>query len=193
MVVQESSFQTPAKYTIPLPIASPQPLFDSQDVDAVQNTDQNNYWVVAFGFTNERESMELMSMLHSFGRIVAKKSNSNWIAVQFQDELTAARASARHLVRIGFILCGISRTNVNSLEEIVGRSIGLNMNSLKETQTGDLVEYHKSPSLEEQDILAGHNNRVGTTSGREKSKSFCEKLFYWYFGWDANPNKMHMD
>ena len=155
---------------------------------------RQGHWVIAFGYTNDSESQELNSILHNFGRIVSTKSSSNWLAVQFLDEVSAVRASTRQLVRVGSILCGISRANLQLLHELTSRQSADNS-----------VEYGVKPSsrslaqeissMEEEEILAGYAKDEGTySSARQHQSSICEKLFFWYFGWDTGTNrKLHWD
>jgi hypothetical protein len=181
------------KRPIPLPGASPQLVGNKYDENMHNLEYQSSDWVVAYGYTNERESKELYSILQGYGSIVARKSRSNWIAVQYEDDLSAARASARQLVRVGSVLCGISRTNLKLLQETIATSINDPIDHTQNTPVGLLPPSEKSTSLDEQDILAGPGNRPATTSEGHESKSVCEKLFYWYFGWESQQNKLHQD
>ena len=146
---------------------------------------------MAYGFTNERESKELYSILQGYGSISARKSISNWIAVQYEDDLSAARASARQLVRVGSVLCGISRTNFKLLQETMTTAIDEPIYTHQKTHVGLLLQSEQSALLDEQDILAGPNDRRASKSGGRAAKSVCEKLCYWYFGWESQETKLH--
>ena len=61
----------------------------------------------------------------------------------------------------------------------------------KETHVGLLLHSEESAILDEQDILAGPSDRRASKSGGRASKSVCEKLFYWYFGWESQETKLH--
>lgn len=193
IVSKESSFHTPAKRPIPVPGASPQLIGNNYDENMHNVEQQSCDWVVAYGYTNERESKQLYSMLQGYGNILARKSKSNWIAVQYEDELSAARASARQLVRVGSALCGVSRTNLQMLQETIATAISDTVDPSMESSVGLLPPYEKSTSLEEQDILAATGGRRAGKSEGNESKSVCEMIFYWYFGWDPQEIKLHQD
>ncbi len=113
--------------------------------------------------------------------------------MEFEDELSAARASARQLVRVGSLLCGISRTDAKLLQEMVATPMSNQVDPRSETQIDDFVSIRKSSMLQEEDILVGYTNRNGATSEQGRPKSVCEKMIYWYFGWDSIGSKMHDD
>jgi hypothetical protein len=117
------------------------------------------------------------------------------MAVQFQDEFSAHQAHARQLVRVGSILCGISRTNAQLLQELISKQSTENTDPRFESRSSSSSFFpEKSSSLEEEDILAGYANEESEiSSARQLPKSICEKLFYWYFGWDTSVSKSHSD
>lgn len=198
---ETSSFETHLKSAVQVRISSPQSLFCSREDDSprvgavgglqlVDRETWKGHWVLAFGYTNDSESQELFSILKDYGRILStKKSSGNWMAVQFQDEVSAVRASARQILRVGSILCGISRTNSQLLQELVSKQSAENFDLSAEPFLRNSLSPQKS-SLGEDDILAGYANKESEISmARKIPKSICEKLFYWYFGWDTS--KLH--
>lgn len=71
-VSKELSFQTPVKRSIPVPGASPQFMGNGCDENIHYLEQQSSDWVVAYGYTNERESKELYSILQGYGSIIAR-------------------------------------------------------------------------------------------------------------------------
>jgi hypothetical protein len=193
----ESSYETPVKAlpTISQSTGSPSPFFNHNDEEPKQITlAEGSSWVVAYGFTNERECQALLSILKASGQIVATKSNSNWIAVQYPDELCAARASARQIVPIASVLCGISRVTGPFVHELLARPAKtLESSSMVEPSSPTTsIALVKSSSLVEEDILAGYKDKPLATSGRvtestdDVGSSFLVKAIYYFFGWKSH-------
>jgi hypothetical protein len=197
---EKSTFHDNTKSSVPVPISSPQSLFGSRETPPkdralVNRGSGHGHWVVAFGYTNDKESKELYSILQEYGRILSTKSSGNWIAVQFQDEVSAQQASARQLVRVGSILFGISRTNAQLLQELGSKQSAEKSDLQFNTRPSNASFFaEKSSQLEEEDILAGYAKEESEiSSARHYEKSVCEKMFYWYFGWDTSVSKSHSD
>lgn len=179
---QDSSYVTPAKKasTASIPVGSPSPFFSPSNVAAVQGASYtgDSVWVVAYGFTNQQELEALLSILKSCGQILATKSNSNWIAVQYPDNLCAARASSKQMVPIGSVLCGISRATGQFLQELLARpSQPLGLSALPNTAAiENSLATSTSASLQESDILARYKGH-GSTAADAKATGDVSAIF----------------
>jgi hypothetical protein len=196
--------------TLPPSVGSPSPFFTHKDDATTRQHDgtvAERSWVVAYGFTNERERQELLSILKGRGQILAIHWNaSNWIAVQYPDELCAARASAKQIVPVCSVLCGISRVTGSFVQELLSRSGKSLESSLSSSPSGvfdtssDAVTSAPivpSVSLVEEDILVGYNTEKSmrnTTAGFEVANapharggdsSWLVRAIYYYFGWNS--------
>jgi len=148
--------------------------------------------VIAYGFTNQRECQALLSILKASGQILATKSNSNWMAIQYPDDLCAARASARQFVPVGSILCGVSRVTGTFVHELLARQ---STPSVESTPVAEIsspkpsIALLSSASFVEEDILVGysgkHPARSDTAEVSEYSvgSSLLVKAIYYFFGW----------
>lgn len=182
--------ETSTKAPIPKPSASPGKIFSDWDESPNSGfANLNGNWVVAYGYRNDREADELLSILREYGPILSTKSNANWIAVQFADGLSAAHASARQIVRVGATLCGVSKTSTDLMHELIAETV----NAPCDRRESSLSKVGNNASLGEEDILAGYSISGGPRSLTNRPKSVCEKIFYWYFDWDMPTEKDHSD
>lgn len=166
------------------------PDFFANKIESSTSEDNGNEnWVVAYGYSNDKEAQELHSILKEYGRILSTKSNGNWIAAQYSDDLSAVRASARQIVRVGHNLCGISRTSNNVLKELVAQ----NCDASKNLKENGWLTTGKISVLGEEDILAGSADERWPVFSKSQPKSICEKVFYWYFDWELATENLHED
>lgn len=168
--------------------------------------DSEEYWVVGYGFTNDKEAHDVLKILQTAGGFVSNsvKHGKNWIAIKYEDELSAARATSRRVVHLSSILCGITRASPQLMQELMrdeGVSVFPNEQNSndntdnQQSSTPFILSTNQGATLKEDDILAGDmHNQHRSGHGRGASpKSFCEKLCYWYFGWDYENEKLHAD
>eukprot|EP00934_Nitzschia_sp_Nitz4_P002401 Nitzschia sp. Nitz4//scaffold264_size26629//23267//24413//NITZ4_008240-RA/size26629-augustus-gene-0.11-mRNA-1//-1//CDS//3329544815//2396//frame0 len=175
------------------------------------------HWVVAYGFTNHAESHAMLEILQENGHIVSKKSGKNWIAVQYDDELSVARATCRQVVQLphgGGVLCGIAKANGQLVQELVASAaVGPTLNQTvapiplpalegqPTSQSSKMVL--SNGGAKEDDILDfGPRSRAAaitpmdtdsptdnTVADGRPNQSICEKFFHWYLGWDVKAHE----
>lgn len=147
-------------------------------------------WVVAYGSRGDRETAKLLAILRQYGRILSTKSGENWIAVQYSEDISAARASARQLLPIGPTLCGVSRTRLYLLNDLVARNEDMASGSISPSA----VKSENLSVLGEEDVLAKDCDAETNTAQRGHFQSLCERLCYWYFDWEeTGRQKVHID
>ena len=168
----------------------------------VRSTDGN--WVVAYGYTDRQEFNDLMRVLSGHGSIRQQHSNGNWLAVQYDNTLSAEKALCCQPIRLANSpsLCGTVRANSQLLQSLLSQPPSssnaepkgfltaapkLDSNSPRKKM---FHEAQRNQSLEEEDILA-HYDDYDTT--RQAPTSVCEKLFAWYFGWSYETPHPHSD
>ena len=192
--LESSTCETPVKSmpVVSLTNGSPAPFFTQQDETPKQPTLGGRSWVVAYGYNNERERQSLLSILRASGPILSTKSHSNWIAVQYPDEICAARATARQIIPVGSVLCGISQVTGSFLRDFLARvAIPFEATVLVAASSPTASDsILKSASLEEEDILARYNDSPahsgGPASGAvEGDTSLLVKAIYYFFGWKS--------
>jgi len=147
---------------------------------------------MAYGSTNERDKQSLLSILRASGPILSTKSHSNWIAVQYTDEICAARATARQIIPVGSVLCGISRVTVPFLGDVLARqALPLESTAFVEAfspKGSDTIL--ESMYLVEDDILARYNESHAHSGAQgspavEGDTSLLVKAIYYFFGWKS--------
>ena len=147
---------------------------------------------MAYGSTNEQERQSLLSILRASGPILSTKSHSNWIAVQYPDEICAARATARQIIPVGSVLCGISHVTASFLGDVLARmALPFESTTLVEASLPKGSDtLLKSTSLVEEDILARYNERHAHSEARGspavvRDTSLLVKAIYYFFGWQS--------
>lgn len=146
------------------------------------------FWVIAVGLGTGCTSSTAFEFLQSFGRILSTKENNNWIAVQYDSELAAARASTRQLVRLGDSLCGVLPASPQFLQELTAKTVSTeNFLPGSDLQIEKRLKY---PKLEEKKLLLGSRG-ANTYDDEEcaRPSSICDRFFSWYFGWNVKEHQ----
>jgi hypothetical protein len=192
--LESSSYETPVKSApvVSLTNGSPSPFFTLRDEAPKQPTLAGGSWVMAYGSSNERDKQSLLLILRASGPILSTKSHSNWIAVKYPDEICAARATARQIIPVGSVLCGISHVSVPFLGDVLARlALPLESTALVEASSpkgSDTIL--RSTSLVEEDILASYNKSLAHSEAQgsqalEGDSSLLVKAIYYFFGWKS--------
>ena len=180
-------------FTPPPPVQTPEPMRNRlAPSTSTSLSEAENTWVVAYGYSNREEYLELLQILLGFGTIIEQQSNRNWLALKYEARLSSEKAlCSQPIVLSSASLCGtvrgspqlLRRLSAQSPSEVLAlRNPGPSSKSLAMTQR---------KLLQEEDILAEYAIESTDVNKRAPS-SVCEKLMFWYFGWEQHQNSQHL-
>mmetsp|Transcript_21782 Transcript_21782/g.24319 ORF Transcript_21782/g.24319 Transcript_21782/m.24319 type:complete len:297 (-) Transcript_21782:234-1124(-) len=184
-----------AGVSTPVPVKSP-PYLGGKKSTTSSSSSFESHWVVAHGYSSSIEYKELLAILSSFGRIQREEANGNWLAVQFESRLSAEKAICCQPVLLANSLCGIARGTPSLLQKL---NTGKQQQQQQQQQQqppqkkAHIISVIKSeiPKLDESDILLLENSSDTENRQLYQSKSICDKMLAWYFGWDEE--QPHLD
>lgn len=167
--------------------------------------------MVAYGYTSLSEYNQLLDILSSFGTLQQHQSSGNWLAVQYESQLSAERALCCQPVSLGSnTLCGTVRGTPALLQRL---GTGTNQSSNRGTGTTAAMIHRPIPRLSAAATTSGRIPAVDDylllTDGDKRADdrprpptSICQKAMCWYFGWesiryaddnDEQPDHPHSD
>jgi len=171
---------TMARVSTPVPVTSP-PYLGANKCNTSSSSCFESHWVVAYGYTSSTEYKELLAILSSFGRIQRQEASCNWLAVQFESRLSAEKAICCQPVLLANSLCGIARGTPSLLQKL---NTGKQQQQQQPQNTVQGSVKSEISKLDESDILLLENSSYTGNSQLNQSKSICDKMLAWYFGWD---------
>lgn len=191
---------------VPAPVSSPT-MFRHKEATPINVTARptnTSNWVIAYGYTNDLEYDELFGVLRSHGSIKQQKSNANWLAVQYDNQFSAAKALCNQPIQLpsSSALCGTVGANQQLLQGLLSQpqtsatkdnlfSLIAETPTLPSTSASTTSRQPQSASpLREEDILAAHEDDI---IYRRPSSSMCDKVLDWYFGWNEETHHPHSD
>jgi hypothetical protein len=106
--------------------------------------DEDNAWVLVYGFSTQSQKEELVRLFDSFGRVIHRHggvtASSNWIALQYQSRLEAEKAlSHRPIELVGPVFCGVERLTPQKRQSLFHASAAATTTATAETTA--VIEY----------------------------------------------------
>ena len=158
-------------------------------LDVPENLSGEDNWIVGYGYgPNSKEQYEeLFDSLAKNGKIERHIYGGNWIAVQYSSRCSVEKAlSSQSIFSAKLnIYFGVSRLSPERLRILQRQQEHIsapgNISQTADERRIDNVKF--SDNLKEGDILL-LEDEAGREDRPSKPSSICEKLLWWYFGWD---------
>jgi hypothetical protein len=138
--------------------------------------EEDNAWVLVYGFSTQSQKEELVLLFDSFGRVIHRHggvtATSNWIAIQYQSRLEAEKAlSHRPIELVGPVFCGVERLSPQKRQSLFHASVATTTATAESTAPTEYLPLTNGSASERTGTQVLFTQMVPVTTGTSNSNN----------------------